>query len=339
MPGPTASFFDEEKLRRSLPFEVRPTATPGVFETPPPGPGFDPRNATAEELLRAGMPWRRSVIHRNPVTRALWDRLTARRYTRVDETGAPPPAPAQPERRGRRHPNEGGGYNTWAGPVDESHTYTGVVGTWVVPHVSVPSGLAAGTLGWRMSSWVGIDGVVPAGSNNCIQTGVAQQIDPDGTIKAPQAWYEWWLANPPNNAPPYVAVTYIPHFHVSPGDTLSAFVAYAGGATGLVSLFNETKNEYFSKILAPPPGVNMPGSSAEWIVEVPGGGLPYWQLPAFTPVTFTGAITCNCDNLSDPLFADPTSGYVVEIPTSSTNNTNLTSTTTGPNTTTIKFIG
>jgi len=332
---PDTPFFDEEKFRRALPFEVRPTATPGVYETPPPGPDFDPRNATAEELRRAGLPFRRSAIQRNPVLRALWDRLTARPFTRVDAGQAK----TRVERRGRRLPNEGGGYNTWAGPVDESQTYTGVVGTWVIPTVSVPRGLPAGSDGWRVSTWVGLDGVVPLGSNNCIQTGVAQQIKPDGTIEAPEPWYEWWMSNPPSNAPPFVNITQISGLDVKPGDTVSALVAFSGGAAGFVSLFNESKNKYFSLVLPTPTGVNMPGSSAEWIAEVPGGGLPYYQLPAFTPVTFTGAIACNCDNLNDPTFSDPTTSYVVEIPTSSTNSTVLTSTTTGANTTTISFIG
>jgi len=62
----TMKVFDEAEFRRALPFDVLPTDVSGVFDVPVPPPGFDPRTATAEELRRAGMRWRRSVANRNP---------------------------------------------------------------------------------------------------------------------------------------------------------------------------------------------------------------------------------------------------------------------------------
>lgn len=184
-------FFDETEVRAAVPFEVRRTSIPGVYDIPVPPPDFDPRTATAEELRRAGLPWRRSVINRNLITRELWDRATARRYTPVDETVTtfgPPPGLELP-RRGV--PNSNSGYNTWSGSVVlTGETWTGIEGQWVVP-TALPGAQHATTSsrgdkkykGWWMSSWVGHGGWLYTGSDNVLQIGIQQfvgQVGKDG---------------------------------------------------------------------------------------------------------------------------------------------------------------
>jgi hypothetical protein len=114
-----------------------------------------------------------------------------------------------------------------------------------------------------MSTWVGLDGWQPLGSNDILQIGVYQNIDTHGNTST-WAWYEWWLANPPASAPAYVDAVPINwnSFPVNPGYTLTATAAYSSGA-GIVSLWNETSGKVFRKVLAPPPGADFNGRSAE----------------------------------------------------------------------------
>jgi Peptidase A4 family len=143
----------------------------------------------------------------------------------------------------------------------------GGLGQWVIPTISKPCEPPAtnldGWTGWWMSTWVGLDGWQPLGSNDILQIGVYQNIDTHGNAST-WAWYEWWLANPPARAPAYVDAVPINwnSFPVNPGDTLTATAAYSSGA-GIVSLWNETSGKVFRKVLAPPPGADFNGRSAE----------------------------------------------------------------------------
>jgi Peptidase A4 family len=357
--------FDEAKFRRALPFDVRPTDIPGVFDVPPPAPGFDPRTATAEEFRRAGMRWRRSVANRNPIARALWERVTARSEAPVGETVTaygPPPHPTLPTRRRRQLPDEGD-YN-WAGAIVAPGNWTAVIGCWVVPTLSQPPQPATTITypngdfftGWWVNTWVGLDGYQPIGSNDILQVGIAQQIDTNNNVWA-WAWYEWWLENPPAGEPAYVNAQTVRHFKVAPGDTIIAIASYVGSMAGQVTILNFTQwatrdnfvagtGNHFNKVLAPPSGADFNGASAEWIVEDPGGGesglfgQPAYSLAAFTPIAFTGALACNCaSDLASMNFADPSSATLENIETAGSDPTTLTSTTVGQGTATITFVG
>jgi Peptidase A4 family len=341
MSSPDKPFFDEAKFRRALPFEVVPTKIPGAYDIPPPPPGFDPRTATSEERRRAGIFWRRSVANRNPIARGLWESATAHRYTFTSKGEGPPPNVVLPHRRPRL-PNEAN--TTWAGVVLATGSWTGVIGSWVVPTLSKPSEppkTNSGFTGWWMSTWVGLDGYQPLNSNDILQIGIYQNIDTKGNASA-WAWYEWWLANPPSNAPVYVNAQPIPFstFQVNPGDTLVACASYVSGTAGSVTLLNQSQStaNFFHKILAPPPTADFNGRSAEWILEVPGGGEGYYSLPAFSPLTFTGALACNCaSDLASATFADPSTATLLNLETAS--DVVLTNTTAGDGTSTINFVG
>jgi hypothetical protein len=354
----TMKNFDEAEFRRALPFDVLPTDIPGVFDVPTPPPGFDPRTATAEEKLKVGMRWRQSVANRNPIARALWERVTSRSEAPAGETVTayhPSPHPILPARRRRRVPDEN--EFSWAGSVVATGNWTAVSGLWVVPTLSQGSQPATtisysngeSFTGWWLSTWLGLDGYVPNNSNDILQVGITQQIDENNNAFA-WAWYEWWLEDPQDNSPVYVNAQTISGLTVSPGDTILAMVSYVGSMAGQVMLLNVTQwaadnyvfgaGNHFNKVLAPPPTADFNGSSAEWIAEDPGGGEPTYTLAAFTPINFTGGLACNCaSDLSSMDWANPSSGTTVEIESAGTPPATLTATTVGEGTVTITYVG
>jgi Peptidase A4 family len=127
---------------------------------------------------------------------------------------------------------------------------------------------------------------------------------------------------------------YIHPFDVRPGDTVSAFVAYSG-KYGVVQLMNARTFQIFTTIVAKPKDAILPGATAEWVVEDPGGGEPFSALPLFIEVTFTNAHADNSE-VSPNVWTDPSSATVVaNIPYSGSDSTSLTSVLPGRDTVTI----
>ena len=192
-----------------------------------------------------------------------------------------------PKRRLRTLP-DGGGYNTWAGAIVLTGSWTGVIGSWVLPKLSIPPYPATtdpdGFTGWWLSSWVGLDGWLPDGSNNVLQIGIDQTITPEGKQYA-WAWYEWWLAGA--TSPSYVNAQTYTGFDVAAGDTIMAFVTYFSEVVGPLSCCSTRADRDCHlppTVLAPPSGANLLGNSAEWIVsKIPAGGEPGYALAAFDP--------------------------------------------------------
>jgi hypothetical protein len=136
---------------------------------------------------------------------------------------------------------------------------TSVSGSWIVPTVS-----GSGT-GYS-AIWVGIDGYQ---SSTVEQIGTEQ--DAGG---GDYAWYEMY---------PGASQT-ISSLAVSPGDNITASVAYSSGMFTL-TINDTTTGKSFTTQQA---GGNMQRSSAEWVVEAPTSGsiLP---LANFGTATFTNA--------------------------------------------------
>src|SRR3989344_6709424 len=99
----------------------------------------------------------------------------------------------------------------WAGYVADEGVYTGVSGTWIVPHVSNPMGNGAD------ATWVGIGGV---GTRDLIQAGTEALPTADGSILY-AAWFEL-LPRDSKMVP----------FKVAPGDSVT------------VSIVEETTNHW-----------------------------------------------------------------------------------------------
>ena len=277
-----------------MPYELIPTTLPGAFISPAPPDDFDPNTASTAALIKHGFLWRRPQPGDDPVLRTAWERAFARRWRAEDRLVpefAPQPSMSHHLRSAQRAADGISiADSRWAG-VAVRGTWTGVIGQrWVIPTVTEPL-QPQGTLGgWNSASWIGLDGAFD--SDDVLQAGVQQLVDHNGN---PQyvAWYEWFAPRQ-EDSPPYIFVTTIPNFAVSPGQTVYCSVQYVGDhAAGQVSFANEATGQHFSITLAPPPGATFSGSSAEWIMEAPDGGEPATSLPIFTPLTFTSAICCS----------------------------------------------
>jgi hypothetical protein len=348
---PSTFTFDEDELRRAMPFELRKTSVHGVFTVPPPPADFDPQTASRRELIRAGYLWKRPDATSPPVARAAWDRVMSRKWkTIVPEFG--PTGRSHHLRRAPRQASNGGYLNTtWAGGVinsNRSNPWYGVIAIWKVPQISQPKEQPVydeGFNGWEMSNWIGIDGYLPNGSNDLLQVGVTQQLLTNGEWGC-FPFYQWWLAPPlPANAPSYAAKSIaIMGFTVNPGDTVLASVQYVQSPTGkpvsgYLFMANETAGTTSGGIvLAPPPTADFNGSSVEWIVEAPDGGEGKSSLLSFTPVVFNAPIACGVDGIFGPWTAAD-SGFLLDIETAPVGGTPLTSSSFASGSVTIDFIG
>jgi hypothetical protein len=195
--------------------------------------------------------------------------------------------------------------NNWAGGTING-SFTAAFGIWRVPTVSKPA-MPPGTAGdWNSSSWVGIDGT--SGSNDVLQAGVQQEVSTNGDASY-TPWYEWF-APKVDGSPDYINQTNIENMEIKPGDEVFCgiyYVAQQAGRQGEVLFGNTTRGQYFSLVLAPPPGASFSGNSAEWIVEAPGKGEPGTSLPRFSPVVFSTAFaSATAGGSGDPANGDTT---------------------------------
>jgi hypothetical protein len=191
--------------------------------------------------------------------------------------------------------------NTWAGGTIKG-TFTAAFGIWRVPTVSKPA-MPPGTAGdWNSSSWVGIDGTY--GSNDVLQAGIQQEVSANGDASY-TPWYEWF-APKVNGSPNYIYQTNIDNMEIEPGDEVFCGIYYVA-QQGEVLFGNTTRGQYFSIVLAPPPGASFSGNSAEWIVEAPNTGEPGTSLPRFSPVVFSTAFgSAAAGGSGDPANGDTT---------------------------------
>ncbi len=341
-----------ETLQSKLPFELIPTNLPGAYGTPSPPKDFDPDTATSAELLKYGLFWRRPGAADHAALVNAWRQVFARRWVAEDRM-----IPKLEPQIGRTHnlrkqPRKmiDGSYlgSQWAGAGFKSGgPWTGVIGFWNIPTVSTPVEPQGTQGGWDSSSWIGLDGFFV--SNDVLQAGVEQSVDANGRASY-VAWYEWFV-DPPTAVPPgtpldgsgypqswfpkyqYIYQTNIPNFTVVDGDRIFCSVQYLTNNTaGIIYFGNDTTGKYFSLTLDPPPGASFNGSTVEWIMEVPDGGLPVASLPKFTPVTFSSAIACGANAIGNPQTAD-----TINIENSA--NTQLTAVAVGDYTATISFTG
>lgn len=296
--SPLSGFvFDEQALRQKIPYALASTNMKGVFASPAPPDNFDPNTASAADLVKNGVLWRRPAATDNPALTEAWQKVFSRKWLAKDRI-----VPVSEPQVGKMHilkkpPTKlsDGNYigGAWAGAGTFSGgPWTTIVGYWKVPTVSKPTEPAGAGGGWDSSSWLGIDGMdFTIVSSDVLQAGVQQAVDSAGKASY-IAWYEWY-APPTPTSPPYIWQTNIPNFPVSPGDQLYCSVQYVGKTAGTIYLANDTTGKHFSITLAPPPGATFSGNTVEWIMEDPDGGEPGTALAKFTPVVFTSAMACN----------------------------------------------
>jgi len=331
--------LDEEGFKTKHPYKLIATNLKGAYTTPAPPDTFDPKTASQTDLMKNGLMWRKPAPGDPPAVYAAWDRFFSRKWLAKDRI-----VPESHPQIGVTHNYRGPAPkrqadstfigNVWAGAGTKTGKWTSIVGNWTVPSVSAPTEAQGTEGGWNSSSWLGLDGFFF--SNDVLQAGVQQRVIsiPPFNLRIPiyVAWYEWF-APPQPNSPGYIFQTNIANFPVKPGDVIFCSVQYNGTTSGSISFANDTTGQHFSITLAPPPGANFNGQSAEWIMEAPDGGEPTSSLPKFSPVTFTSALACGPNNAT----TNPAAGDLLNI--ESAGGKILTSTTAGTDTATISFIG
>lgn len=180
-------------------------------------------------------------------------------------------------------------------------TFSGVIGSWVVPAVSASS--SANTYS---STWIGLDGYA---DNTVEQIGTEQDWSNGSTVY--YAWFEMY---------PKWAYQIV-DFPVSPGDTISASVTFEGKGVFTLTITNTTQDVSFSTTQRSPSANRL---SAEWIEEAPwsGGVLP---LADFGTVTFSDCLATRSSDgytgaiddtawLNDPITMQTSDGTVKAEP-------------------------
>lgn len=127
-----------------------------------------------------------------------------------------------------------------------SGTFTSVSGSWVVPKVT-----GDGTNTTADAAWIGIGGV---SSNDLIQTGTVNTVNPSGTTST-FAFYELLPG----------AALEIPSLTVSTGDVMSASISESSNGQWLISITDTTTNQNYSTTVS----YASTHSSVEWVEEDP----------------------------------------------------------------------
>lgn len=271
-------------------YNAIPTNLPGVTTAPAPPSGFDPLTASDGELATYGFPPRpdRNVSAR---AYAAWEGAMKASKHRI--------SPMLKLTNIFHKPNVAVGtiqnsqaYSTnWSAyVVPTSATSYGstsiqsVIGLYVVPIAEQALGTCTGGTDYE-ATWVGIDGW---GSNDVLQGGVTAEascFDWWGAVSrssAYYAWYEWYPAGS----------VQISNFPVSPGDDIWSEVVATSSSTGYLYMTNLNTNYSVQLYFSAPPGTNLIGNSAEWVVERPllcwgVFGCSFAQLTNYTWEVFT----------------------------------------------------
>jgi hypothetical protein len=310
--------YNEKALRQKAPHPLTDTNIAGVYAIPPHSDDFDPNSASAANLMKEGIHWRRPDPTDNPALLKAWQRFHSRKWLAKDRI-----IPQLEPQVGKTHTlskpvTRAAGQTflarNWAGAGIRGGAWSSVVGFWGIPIVSEPTEPPASG-GWNSSSWLGIDGFsIGVASNDVLQAGIQQSVDTNGNASY-VPWFEWHAPAQPDS-PPYIHQTNFQNFPVGPGQSIFCLVVLypdfiADVAVGVILFANETTGQHVSLMLFAPPGATALGNTVEWIMEAPGGE-PTSSLPEFTSVAFTSAVASNYDN---SVVGNPLNGDIINIET------------------------
>jgi peptidase A4-like protein len=279
---------------RPLQPNEHPLNLPGVTTIDAPPEGFDPINASDEELAYHGFPPRPDP-NAESVKFERWKKMVTTpgkrivpilRQTNVFHGTAQRVKAPNVE-------SDLSGFTSkalvsaiaknWSGYVVPSGntTVNTVVTQLTVPRALQPPGTCTG--GWLSgSAWDGIDGW---SSQDVLQAGVEFDAFCQGNNVSGNyyAWYEWYPA----------AAILITNFPVGPGDDLLIIVVPNSPTQATVQMVNNNTLQFTQPIkFTAPAGVSLVGDSAEWAVERPligGAGGPLTSLDEFASVVFWNA--------------------------------------------------
>lgn len=252
---------------------------------------FDPATASARRIALEGLP-PRPDREADPAGYAAWLIDVSPDIRRsVPELS---PAPARPQRRTTRTSSI-----NWSGIIFQREiakygrkSFQSVHATWSVPSVQPPLGTCEQTPDsgpYLVGIWPGLGGF--DGDAGLLQAGTAAMTACDGGAVTAQhfAWYEFY-PNPP------VTIDSIP---VLPGQVLSVYVWSTSPLVGHSHVVNRTLRQSASfKFKLDAGDTRLIGSSAEWIVERPGGSDGPSNLANYTEVVIYEASATTGDGLT-----------------------------------------
>ncbi len=296
-----------------------PTNLPGVTTAIHPPEGFNPVEASDEELAIYGFPPRPDA-NEHPDSYAKWVR--AMRASKVRIT---PELQLTDVFHGAsklsKTDNFTGTSNNWSASVNltparsynQSNSFYFLLTDYVVPVATQAYGACTG--GWDYSSsWIGIDGW---GSGDVLQGGTESDAfcALGGLISSTfySPWFEWYPAGSVR----------ISNFPVNPGDDIFLEVWNTSSTQGYAYYVNYNTNQTVEVGFTAPSGTYLVGNSAEWVVERPGvnGGLATltnyisdyfsdcyaytWSYTTYTPGSASALQVTMLDN----------NGYAISYPT------------------------
>jgi hypothetical protein len=252
-----------------------PTNIPGTTTIAAPPQGFNPLTASDQDLEYYGFPPKPNEID-SPKAFASWQKaMTASKIRvkpvlEVTKNFAGPAKLAAGAKAGAPAGGSAASSYNWSGYVNtngvtkySNSSFYYIIGDYVVPVARQAYSKCTPTWDYAVT-WVGIDGW---GSGDVLQAG--NEADAycflGVTSTYYSAWYEWF---------PY-GWTRIPSLPIVPGDDLFVEVWSTSSTAGHAYLVNYNTNQYVIINFSAPPGTQLVGNSAEWIVERPGigGGL------------------------------------------------------------------
>jgi hypothetical protein len=269
-----------EEIRGRIRFYLHPPA------------GFDPRTAEPEELWRYGIPPKPNT-RELPKLAEFWTEMFTPPLMFTENTYSLMADPVlisdqlRMTATGQRESslNWSGAYIT----PRNGRQFAEVHGRWEVPVVAVPSG-TSGSLEFRSSIWIGLDGQRRYFDSSLPQIGTAQFLnapsDPPFSV-----WWQWWLRqNPMTNYPVSLALP------ILAGHRMMASLLVLNDTQVHFLIENRTTGAFF-----PPFTMNAPtdtssgiqakvsGATAEWIVERPTDANTgeLHELPDYKNVHFT----------------------------------------------------
>jgi hypothetical protein len=261
-----------------LPTDLLRILEKGIYINFPP-PGFDPRNASPQDLDKFFLPPRPDSV-RAPHAFANWYRAMSPPLIFPDnqqdlrELFALGPFRSRHREQGTSSLSEESSRN-WSGGYVRPRNFDKmalVQGSWTAPQPAAPPGAGDGT--YASSVWVGLDGHDPA-SRSMPQIGTGQYVNLAQGIATNTvfAWWQWWQWGDLSTI--QMPILSVP---VNAGDTIYAQVHAVGINTAQFFIKNVSTGDCFPFAFvpqAPPPiGINaiaprIEGRTAEWIVERP----------------------------------------------------------------------
>src|SRR5277367_2396073 len=269
------------------------TNVAGVTTIAAPPAGFDPLNASDQDLEYYGFPPKPNEISA-PKAFASWQKAmksSRKRVTPVLEVTKNFAGPAKLKAgTGAGAPASGtaASSSNWSGYVNTngvtkygSSSFYYIIGDYVVPVARQAYGKCDGTWDYSLT-WVGIDGW---GSGDVLQAGSEADAYCSGSTTNTRysPWFEWFPYN----------WTRIPSLPIAPGDDLFVEVWNTSSTAGHAYLVNDNTDQYVMVNFSAPPGTQLVGNSAEWIVERPTISGSYATLTNYVSDYFSDANAYN----------------------------------------------